>query len=249
MAEKSGVLRETDAEARHLARVLLRGARFGALAVLEPETGAPFASRVLVGIDIDGTPVTLVSALSTHTAGLAGDGRASLLVGEPGKGDPLAHPRLTVQCEAERVDREDPAHARIRQRFIRRHKKAALYVDFGDFAFFRLVPAGASLNGGFGKAYRLTAADLAIRSPAADEIATAEEDAISHMNADHPDALAAYARHFAGLPGSSWTMCGLDAAGFDLQAGDRLVRIEFDRELENAAEIRPFLVKLYERAR
>ena len=187
MAEKPGVLRETDDDARRLARMLLRGARFGALAVLEPDTGAPFASRVLVGIDTDGAPVTLVSTLSTHTRGLDGDGRASLLVGEPGKGDPLAHPRLTVQCSAERIGRDSPAHARIRQRFVRRHRKSELYVDFGDFAFFRLAPAGASLNGGFGKAYRLSAGDLAIRSPALEEIAAAEEAAIRHMNSDHSE--------------------------------------------------------------
>lgn len=249
MAEKPGVLRETDEEARHLARVLLRGARFGALAVLEPDTGAPFASRVLVGIDTDGSPVTLVSTLSTHTAGLDGDGRASLLVGEPGKGDPLAHPRLTVQCSAERIDRDGPAHARMRQRFIRRHSKSELYVDFGDFAFFRLAPASASLNGGFGRAYRLSAADLAIRSPAIEEIAAAEEGEMQHANTDHRDAIAALARHFGGVPGGSWAMCGLDAAGFDLQSGDRLVRIEFLRTLESAAEIRTVLGQTYKLAR
>lgn len=249
MAEKPGVLRETDDEARQLARVLLRGASFGALAVLEPDTGAPFASRVLVGIDIDGAPVTLVSTLSTHTAGLDSDGRASLLVGEPGKGDPLAHPRLTVQCSAERIERGSTAHARIRRRFVRRHRKSELYVDFGDFAFFRLAPVGARLNGGFGKAYRLSPGDLEIRSPAIDDIAAAEEDVIRHMNSDHPGAISACARHFAGASGGSWAMCGLDAAGLNLQGGDRLVRIEFGRVLENAAEIRSTLVKMYEVAR
>jgi len=248
MAAKPGVLRETDDEARHLARVLLRGARFGALAVLEPDTGAPFASRVLVGIDTDGAPVTLVSALSTHTGGLDGDGRASLLVGEPGRGDPLAHPRLTVQCSAERIERDSPAHARIRQRFVRRHGKSELYVDFGDFAFFRLSPTSASFNGGFGRAYQLSAADLAIRSPALDEIAAAEEGMIRHMNAEHPAAVSALARRYGGGAALSWTICGLDAAGFDLQTRDRLVRVEFQRTLESADEIRSAIGQMYDPA-
>ena len=94
-------LRETDDDARKLARVLLRSARYAAIAVIDPETGFPFASRVLVATDIDGTPVILVSQLSAHTRALASDPRASLLTGEPGKGDPLAYPRLTTQCRAE----------------------------------------------------------------------------------------------------------------------------------------------------
>ena len=139
--DKPSVLRETDDEARRLARVLLRSARSCALAVLEPETGTPFASRTLTGTDTDGTPVILVSALSVHTQALRADPRASLLAGEPGKGDPLAHPRLTVICAAEEIARGSDAHAGLRERFVRRHPKAKLYVDFPDFAFFRLVPS------------------------------------------------------------------------------------------------------------
>ncbi len=44
----------------------------------------------------DGSPVILISRLSTHTANLEADGRASVLLAATGKGDPLAHPRLTV---------------------------------------------------------------------------------------------------------------------------------------------------------
>ncbi|HVK90476.1 MAG TPA: pyridoxamine 5'-phosphate oxidase family protein, partial [Mycoplana sp.] len=170
MTEEAGdapkILRDTDDAARRLARGLLRSARSATLAVLEPETGHPFASRVLTGMDIDGVPVILVSALSIHTQALRRDARASLLAGEPGKGDPLAHPRLTVISEAEEVERGSDQHRRIRERFVRRHPKARLYVDFPDFTFFRLVPLRANLNGGFGKAYVLTADDLVIRSPA-----------------------------------------------------------------------------------
>ena len=64
------------------------------------ETGAPLASRVGVATDIDGAPLILVSMLSAHTPAILADPRCSLLVGEPGKGDPLAHPRLTLICRA-----------------------------------------------------------------------------------------------------------------------------------------------------
>jgi putative heme iron utilization protein len=246
MADKPSVLRETDDEARRLARVLLRSARSAAIAVVEPASnGFPFVSRVLLGIDTDGVPVILVSALSTHTQALSADSRCSLLTGEIGKGDPLAHARLTIQCEAERLDRDSAAHARIRERFIRRHPKAKLYVDFPDFAFFRLTPLKASLNGGFGRAYALDGEDLFIRSPAIDELAAMEARAIDHMNTDHSDAASKYAKLYCKAKGTGWRICGLDAGGVDLASGDQLKRLEYEGPLQSAGELRPMLVRLY----
>ena len=182
MAEKNKTIRDTDDEARDLARNLISRARFGSLAVLLPETGDPFASRTAVACDTDRTPVILVSQLSAHTAGLANDPRVSLLLGEPGKGDPLAHPRVTLQCRATRIQADDPSRAALRARFLRRHPKSALYADFPDFSFFRLEPRSASLNGGFGKAYILEPRDFLIDSPASGGLAEIEESAIDHMN-------------------------------------------------------------------
>ncbi len=244
MKEPVKTIRDTDEQARSLARRLIRGARFGAIAVLEPGTGFPFASRVLTGTDIDGTPLILVSALSVHTGALAADPRASLLFGEPGKGDPLAHPRITVRTRAERVAREDPVHARLRARFIARHPKAALYADFPDFAFFRMVPESASLNGGFGKAFVLEAADLVIKSSAIKDMEGIEADAIAHMNTDHPDAVDSYARIYGKSKKTGWKVCGIDCAGLDLANHDDLLRIEFDTPLQQASGLRPKLTEL-----
>ena len=152
------VLRDVDDDARRLAKSLIRTARFGALGVKEPETGTPLVSRVSLATDLDGAPIILISQLSAHFGALEADGTCSLLMGEPGKGDPLAHPRITVICSAEKSTGD--LRAALRDRFLRRHPKATLYADFGDFAFWRLVPQRASLNGGFGKAYQLGFEDL-----------------------------------------------------------------------------------------
>ncbi|AKH99320.1 putative heme iron utilization protein [Hoeflea sp. IMCC20628] len=249
MKEPVKIIRDTDEEARQLARRLIRGARFAAIGVLEPDTGFPFASRVLTGTDVDGTPLILVSGLSVHTTALLADPRASLLFGEPGKGDPLAHPRITVRTQAERVARDDPAHARLRARFIARHPKAALYADFGDFAFFRMVPHSASLNGGFGKAFVLEASDILITSPAIADVAEMEAGAIAHMNADHADAVDNFARVFGKSKKSGWKLCGLDCAGLDLANGDELLRIDYDAPLSKASDLRPYLVEMARRAK
>lgn len=249
MKEPVKTIRDTDEDARRLARRLIRGARFAAIGVLEPETGFPFASRVLTGTDIDGAPVILVSGLSVHTDALLSDPRASLLFGEPGKGDPLAHPRITVRTHAVRVHRDDPTHHRLRARFIARHPKAALYVDFPDFGFFRMQPKSASLNGGFGKAFVLEESDLAIASPAQSEVAEIESGAISHMNADHRDAVDLYAHVFGKSKKTGWYVTGIDCAGLDLANGDDILRIEFDAPLEKADELRQKLVELSRLAR
>lgn len=246
MNDKPSVLRETDDEARKLARTLLRSARSAALAVLEQrQTGFPFVSRALIGTDIDGVPVILVSKLSAHTQALAEDNRCSLLVGEIGKGDPLAHARLTVQCEAEKIERDSTRHGQLRGRFLRRHPKAQLYVDFPDFAFFRLSPLRASLNGGFGRAYVLEGNELIIQSPAISDIAAMEGRAIDHINSDHADAATRYAQTFCKATGEGWTISGIDAAGLDLSLGDQLKRLEFDEPLQAVSDLRPLLVRLY----
>ncbi len=158
---KPDPIRPTDDEARRLARDLLENARFAALGVLDPGTGAPLVTRIALAQAPDGAPLTLISDLSAHTRALRADPRASLLVGEPGpKGDPLMRPRLTLQGRAAFVDRAGPDHARLRETYLDQNPKAQLYIDFADFSLVRLDIAEAHLNGGFGKAYRLTAADL-----------------------------------------------------------------------------------------
>ena len=100
MTGKINPIRETSAEAIALAQSLVREAKFGALAFADPETGAPEVSRVAVATDGSGAPVLFISDLSPHTRALKRDPRCSLLVGEPGKGDPLAHPRVSLVCLA-----------------------------------------------------------------------------------------------------------------------------------------------------
>ncbi len=154
-------IRPTDDGARALARDLLHAARFGALAVADPDTGAPSVTRVAIGTDLRGAPVTLISQLATHTAALHSDARCALLLGEPGaKGDPLTHPRMTLNCTAEMVPKDTEAHSNLRAHYLRTHPKSKLYIDFPDFCFVRFVVTGGLLNGGFGKAFRLSPTDL-----------------------------------------------------------------------------------------
>ncbi|WP_428650261.1 HugZ family protein [Roseibium sp.] len=247
--EKKSVIRPTDDQARQLAKGLVRSARFGALAALEAGTGHPLASRVAVASDIDGTPVILTSLLSGHTAAILETPSCSLLVGEPGKGDPLAHPRTSLFCKAVRIERGSPTHNRLRSRYLARHPKAELYVDFGDFSFFRLELERASLNGGFGKAFELQKEDLLTPVDDPERWSAMEAGAVTHMNEDHKEAVRLYAEALCKADKANWRLACLDPEGLDLVAGDKVERLWFADPLDDPQDLRSVLVALAVQAR
>src|SRR5215213_5532505 len=232
-----------------LAKTLLRTRRAGTLATLDRNTGHPFASLVNVATDVDGSPVILTSRLSTHTANLEADGRASVLLAETGKGDPLAHPRLTVLGVLARVARDSADEARVRRRFLARHPKSELYAGFGDFSFWRMQVASAHLNGGFARAADLAAADVLTDLSDADELIAAEEGAVEHMNADHAEATRLYATKLLSQDDGPWRISGLDPDGADLTAGDRTARLAFAQRVTSPGALRQMLVELAKKAR
>src|ERR1700730_17679151 len=131
-----------------VAKELLRATRAGALATIDRNTGHPFSSLVNIATDADGSPVILVSRLSTHTANIEVVHGASVLLASTGKGDPLAHPRLTVLGAFANIERNTPEGARVQRRFLSRHPKSNLYDRFGDLTFWRLHVVSTHINGG-----------------------------------------------------------------------------------------------------
>ncbi|MCW5693796.1 MAG: HugZ family protein [Pseudolabrys sp.] len=238
-----------DFHAGRVGKELLRRIRAGTLATLDRNTGHPFASLVNVGTDADGSPVILISRLSTHTANLEADGRASVLLAETGKGDALTHPRLTVLGRFAAVAREAADEARLRRRFLAHHPKAQLYAGFADFAFWRMQVEAAHLNGGFARAADLTAADILTDIADAQDLIDAEEGAVAHMNDDHGDALNLYAVKLCGAPSGVWRCTGIDPDGLDLANGPLAVRLMFPQRVTDAAGLRRVLRQLAEQAR
>jgi len=237
-------IRPTTPQAIQMATTLMRTARYGALAVLDAKTGRPLASRVAVATDTDGTPLILVSGLAAHTPGLLASPACSLLLGEPGKGDPLAHPRITLHCDAMKVERTAEDYPRIRRRYLNHNPKAALYVDLGDFAFFRLHVSGASLNGGFGKAFNLTSDDLICPADIAESIAPNEQDILDSVMERGEDSLIARLSQITGTGTAPRKAVGIDPDGIDIEAGNEIVRLAFSRRCASVAEIRAELSKM-----
>lgn len=160
MTQRPDPVASADDAARALAQNLM-SAGHAALAYTDAETGTPAISRIAFGRSADGVPMTLISALAPHFAGLRAQADCALLLGEPGaRGDPLTHPRLMLRARARFISPEDGQRPALRDHWLETHPKARLYADFADFAFVLFEPQGALLNAGFARAFRLSQADL-----------------------------------------------------------------------------------------
>lgn len=236
------VLQTVDDEVRRQAKHIVRTARFAALGTLDAETGAPSVSRIAIATFASGEPGFFISALAAHQRNLVRDRRCSLLLGEPGKGDALAHPRMTLIGEASVLD-DGPERDAFRARYREHNSKSKLYQDLPDFTYWRFRTIKASLNGGFGKAYALQPSDLIVASDVPAEWGDVEPRVIEHMNSDHATAVDRYA-HLAGGDGNGWRLACIDPEGMDMIRGDDIRRLWFDTPLLSVADIRPRLVML-----
>jgi heme iron utilization protein len=142
-------------------RRLLADAKHGTLGTLTAD-GAPFTSLVALARDEALRPVIITSHLSGHTGHMERDPRVSLLVSDVGKGDPLAHRRLTLLGCAVAARLGETAYDVLRPLYLAQQPKAALYVDLPGFWFWRIEPETVALNGGFGRAWTGPWASLAL---------------------------------------------------------------------------------------
>jgi putative heme iron utilization protein len=132
-----------------------------ALAWEDPDTGTPGISRIAFARDVEAGMLTLISGLAPHFRARRDRPDCALMLGEVGdKGDPLTHPRLMIRARASFLAPDDPARPGIRDRWLQRNPKATIYIDLPDFAFVRLIPMSALLNGGFARAFHVRPEDL-----------------------------------------------------------------------------------------
>ena len=137
------------------ARQIIQNAVSGSLGTLTGD-GTPFVSLVTVAATSPTSVVMLLSGLAKHTKHLLRNPACSLLLVEPGgeSGDPLQGARLTITGTVSQLARDEDTAAR--RTFLPQHPGAAMYADFGDFAFFELAIQEAHLVAGFGRIQMLT---------------------------------------------------------------------------------------------
>lgn len=224
-----------------LARRLVRRFRDGALATQSLKLpGYPYVSAVPFCTDQRGRIVILISHLAEHTRNAEADGRAGFLVSPAG-------PEMQEQARLNQVGDiaplEDPLTA---SRYLRFFPDAAQYLQIGGFRFFRIEPKSLRYIAGFGSIHTISGESyLAPELP----LAESEEDILAHMNQDHAQNLREYCRHVHGVETDAAQMAGIDCDGFDVRAGGRILRFEFEGQVTDAIQARSELVALAKASR
>ncbi|MEO7331463.1 MAG: DUF2470 domain-containing protein [Minicystis sp.] len=234
-------------------RTLIASVRSATLCTIARDpAGFPYGSLVTVAFDPAGRPLLLLSTLAEHTQNLEHRSDASILLTEPmdRHKTPLALGRVTLLGACARVPEADRDEAR--KAFLAAHEDAAYYVDFKDFAFFRLDPVALRYVGGFGRMSWVSAEDYRTAQP--DPLAASAEGVLAHMNQDHADALLAYARGLAKVADAeSATMTAVDRYGFEMALktprGPKAVRLGFEAEVTTSDEVRKAMVAMVKAAR
>jgi heme iron utilization protein len=232
------------------ARTLAHLGRIGSLATQSrKQAGFPFASVMPYAPDSEGRPVFLISNMAMHTGNLKADPRASLLIAEQTEGDPLGAARVTLMGKVAPVLEGETAA--VRKTYLARHENARYWVDFDDFAFYRMDLVDVYFIGGFGVMGWVTAEEYTRAEP--DPLADAASGILQHMNADHAEALVLLA-HANGENGvERATMTAVDRLGFHLrlQSGDRVygTRIAFPNVVRSTEQVRTVLIEMVRLAR
>jgi heme iron utilization protein len=233
------------------ARTLVYVARIGSLSTLSrKQPGFPFGSVMPYGSDEHGRPIFLISTMAMHTHNLQADPRASLLVIQPdANGDPLGSSRVTLIGNVVPISELDVAEAR--KLYLARYDNSRYWVDFEDFAFYRMDVLDVYYVGGFGVMGWVSAEEYGHAQP--DPLADSATEIVQHMNADHKDALTLLVRAFAGMESQEAEMRSVDRLGFHVRLktrdGMRGVRIAFLREVSSPVETREVFIEMVKRAR
>ena len=143
-------------------RDLLTDVRVLSLAVVveeEPESALlPFA------VSEDRSAVYVqASGLARHARGLTSGTSVGLLIHQPvtSKVDPMQVPRLSVRATVTILERETPAFAGARDRFVERFPAAAMTLELGDFNLYELKLGRGRYVEGFARAFNVGAETFA----------------------------------------------------------------------------------------
>ena len=232
------------------ARTLAYLGRVGSLSTLsQKQPGWPFGSVMPYALDAQGRPIFLISTMAMHTQNILGDQRAGLLITQTEAEDPLGAGRVTLLGNVSKIPEEE--RPSVRETYLASYENAKYWVDFDDFALYRMEVVDVYFVGGFGVMGWVKAEDYLRASP--DPLADAAPGIISHVNADHADSMLLLARASGAAEAEEATMTSVDRLGFHLRlkSGERVqgTRIAFPREVRSTQDVRAVMVEMVGQAR
>ncbi|MBM4133429.1 MAG: DUF2470 domain-containing protein [Nitrospira sp.] len=232
------------------ARTLMHLGPIGSLCTLSlKRPGWPFGSIMPYALDSQGRPIFLISTMAMHTKNLLADARASLLVAQPEvAGDPLGAARVTLMGQVDRVPKDESDA--VRHTYLARHANASYWVDFGDFAFYRMAIVDVYYVGGFGVMGWVTAEDY--QGACVDPLADQASGLLQRMNAERAGDLLAFARGSGYAQAEDARLTAMDRLGLHLRlrTGERVqgVRLAFPCAVTNAQDAEQLLDEMMRQA-
>jgi putative heme iron utilization protein len=184
--------------------------------------GYPFVSIVPYVLDERAWPVVLVSRLAEHTRNMAADARVSLFVHEA-LADVQAGARVTLMGQGTRLEDPDGIKARYFRYFP--HARSYYDTDTLDFDFYCIEPVTLRVVGGFARVHWVSREAYTIRE---DAIVRNEAKVIESVNRHHGPLVRRYCASAAGTADDALVI-GVDCEGFDIRAGERVLRAQFDK--------------------
>ena len=155
--------------------------------------------------------------------------------------DVQAQARVTLIGKGERIENPET----IEPRYERYFPATRDYRTQLDFEFWRIKPVTLRAIAGLAKVHWVSREAYA---PPPNPLADDEPGILEHMNTDHAHTLIDYCR-MQNIVAKEVSMIGIDCDGFDLNANSKIVRVDFDEPVTNAAEVRATLIALAQKAR
>jgi putative heme iron utilization protein len=109
--------------------------------------GYPYGSLAPYALDASGSPVFFLSGLAVHTRNLIAKAKASLLVSD----DDISGSRVNLFGDVVEVPSEEAEARELRRIYLAAHPESEQWIDFGDFAFYRMMITNIYWVGGFGE--------------------------------------------------------------------------------------------------
>ncbi len=103
-----------------------------------------------------------LSNLAPHKRQLLANPRCSLLISapDPGTGEVLSLPRVTLQGSAARIPKDTPDYEQAMSCYLAKLPTSSIMFTLADFDLFRITPVSGRYIAGFGRTIPFTGAEL-----------------------------------------------------------------------------------------
>ena len=209
--------------------------------------GYPTGSVVGFELDDEGYPFFVFSTMSAHAKDVLKDSKVSLTVlANDFKG--AAEGRVVIVGNVKKLFDKEKEKA-LRDKYLLKHKDA-YWIDFGDFAFFKMTSIEAvRFIGGFAMAGTVTSQDYLSAKP--DPVAPFSMPVAKHMNEDHLDSIEAMVSHYAGIPCTDPKIIKIDRLGMVVTAnitvanlGYNKIRLPFPSPVTERKQLKEMIVEM-----